>query len=178
MKKKGFLASELFIYILIVVVVALILIFGYRGINFILQKQEEIAMIEFINSLKSKMKATADYGSVREDRYLVPKGVKEVCFIDYRQPPQNETNFTEKYPVVALEWDLSYTRDLPTKNVFLWKEPLESDGFFLGIKENKKSYFEIDPNERYQCYKTIGNYVRIRMEGRGDKVELFKVGVS
>jgi len=168
-RKNAIMASEIFTYILMMLVVSLILIFGYKGINYLKKGSDDVVKYDLINSIQSTMKETSSYGSVREETFEVPKGVAEVCFIGWNEVPPLDFD-ASKYPVISFEWNAEWGVQIPTKNFFLYKEPDDSEGFFLGEKDKKRSYFNVAG--KWKCIKTINNAVKIKMEGRGDKVEI------
>ncbi|MBI4439389.1 hypothetical protein HY638_00285 [Candidatus Woesearchaeota archaeon] len=169
MKKKAFLGSEIFTYIMLMLVVSLILILGYKSIGYLKDRSEEIAKQEMINTMSADMKATFSYGSVRESYYDVPEKVSEVCFITWNQPAAMDDAQRKKYPLIYEEWSFSYEKNSPTKNAFLYVDTDDSGGFFLGKGDN--SFFVTSP-DHFRCIKAIDGRIRLKMTGKGDRVEI------
>ena len=75
--------QQTFIYILSLIGVAFILIFGYKAINDISKKDDQVVLIQFQNKLKNDVESlSSDYGSVKVREYNLPSGFDEICFVD------------------------------------------------------------------------------------------------
>ena len=73
--------SHIFIFALGIIIVALIMIFGYKVVKEIGAKGEEAELIQFKAKLVSDIKITTP-GDVYEKSYTIPRGFREVCFVD------------------------------------------------------------------------------------------------
>ncbi len=166
MKTKGFLASEIFTYIMLLVVAALILMFGYKAIHYFQDRSAEIARLELKSNLERNMKDTMSYGSVKKFSYLVPNDVREVCFIDWKKAPNIDK---DKYPLIYETWELSWTSQTLKENVFLYSSTLDTEEFALSV--NDRSLFSIG-EESYRCIPILNGELTLRFEGRGDSVEI------
>jgi len=80
--KRGQLSSSVFIYLFAIIVIALILIFGY---NYISKTKENLVKTDLIllkNKLTSDIEAISlDYGSSKKVFYSVPESA-ELCLFD------------------------------------------------------------------------------------------------
>lgn len=79
MKKSQ--VSHVFVFALGIVIVALIMIFGYKVVKELGAKGEETELIRFKTQLVSDVKITQP-GDVYEKSYTIPRGYSEVCFVD------------------------------------------------------------------------------------------------
>ena len=109
---------QVFIYIMVVLVVGAILLFGYKAIDNILDKTcqvEETTFVKGIDNILKKM--TKD--DVENKPLKVPCSYEEVCFLNGTISTTRSTELEEKYPLIKNEYSA------PTgNNVFLVKRTL------------------------------------------------------
>ncbi|MCP3682820.1 MAG: hypothetical protein GY861_09040 [bacterium] len=83
MKKKA-QANQIFTYIFVLIVIAVIMVFGAKAIAKIVDTGEDVQMSTFKKTLKNDIeKLSGNYGSIRHLTYSVPGSVTEVCFYDH-----------------------------------------------------------------------------------------------
>ena len=81
--KKAQIQAQVFVYVLAMLVIALVLLYGYRSINTMKERANQVDLLAFKNDMtKSIEKVSNDYGTVRVPTFNIPKEYKEVCFID------------------------------------------------------------------------------------------------
>ena len=101
--KKAQIESKVFIYALLAIVVVLILIFGFKTITNIGEKNRQVISIKFEKDFKSEL--LTDFGSVKRGTFELPPGTKYVCFIDLNKRDELLTSaifepFLKKYPLM------------------------------------------------------------------------------
>lgn len=74
--------SQVFTYIAAILVIGLLVIFGYKAINMMLGKQCDAQRAIFEKNMLSLIDEYSDYGSVHEETIRVPCDTNEVCFAD------------------------------------------------------------------------------------------------
>lgn len=84
--KKG-VAEQVFIYIFALIVMALVLVFGFRSILDIKEKAELTEISKFISNLKDLINTyyNFDVGSSKEIKLNAPSKVNEICFVNPKQ---------------------------------------------------------------------------------------------
>ena len=89
--KKG-QTQLVFVYIFAIIVVALIVIFGYRAIKNFKDLGDEGQIVLFVDGIKNKVNDvySLDKGSsIKLDDIILPGKVREICFIDIDMPLNN-----------------------------------------------------------------------------------------
>ncbi len=93
--KKGQIMSHVFIYIFAVIVIGLILLFGFKYINKIIKTGCEVETLDLVNDMKSEAREirSLSYGSSyscsfvfgsggKRCEFVIPDNVVGVCFVD------------------------------------------------------------------------------------------------
>ena len=156
--KKSQIQSQVFVYVLALVIMGMILLYGYKSISTMREKGEQIDLLTFKTDLADEIsKMSSDYGSARIITLKSPAGFSEVCFIDLEKNPSEDIRTT--HPLVYESWIDD------TANVFLIKDLAEE---FQLIEENNKPLIQIK-NPGYVCIQVINNRVSLRLEGIGGK---------
>ena len=165
--------SQVFVYIMVVIVFATVFLFGYRAISHFVNEGEKVAFITFKNDLEEAVKSV-DFGSVNvyhaENPLRIPAKYTRVCFVDYdaRNSPGNEWMSNDNIPcpveLSPAACDAIHTYDsweTSQANVFL-----SPDGL-LPIKVYKiKTRDENNDPAPFVCIKTAGR-LDIRLVGQG-----------
>ena len=84
LSRKAQMTGQIFIYILSIVVVSLILLYGYNAIKNFGKRSEEVDFVRFKTQLESfsRQLAGAGSGSVKISEFKIPGRYTEVCFVD------------------------------------------------------------------------------------------------
>ncbi|MBI5065768.1 hypothetical protein HZA97_06025 [Candidatus Woesearchaeota archaeon] len=107
--KKAQLIGQVLMFILAVIVFTLVISFGYKFINQVLEKQKTVALIDFSNTLKEGVERIKFMqGSTTKLELKVPSGYEKVCFADNENAANNKM-----FPLLA---QLASYKD---QNVFL-----------------------------------------------------------
>ncbi len=168
MKRNSQLYSQIFIYILAILLTSFILVYGYNAIKNFQIRAEQVACLKFQNELKSAVDSiSSEYESVTRKDLQLCSGYKGVCFVDESPTtsPQFEyinyiTNPTANDPII-----IDSISSGANKNVF-FVDNLAKESFYAG----KISIDENIGNENIDvlCIKAVSNRISLKLEGKGD----------
>lgn len=154
--KKSQMIGQVFVYIVTIVVVGLILLFGYNAIMTVKGKSDEIILTKFKSDVANMVEITAsDFGSVKIKSFELPARYTKACFVkNYGGFPVDLTSawFT-KYPIMR-----DSVEDKVKKNLFLVEASVGAS-FFVG---------DIDVTDGVFCFSATNNKIRVRFEGKGN----------
>ena len=157
--RRGQILGQVFILILASAIFILILLYGYRAIGQFTQRSEQVAFIDFENTLRDAVKQVSlDFGSVKRVDISVPRKYRELCVFcspDLRYVGQgcNPTDaFRQEHPLLADSWEGG------AQNVFL--VPLAETPILIDRLEARDGGF---------CTPIIEGKVALRLEGKGDR---------
>ena len=159
--RKSQLYGQIFIYVLTIVLVSFILVYGYNAIQNFRDRAEKVSCLKFKNDLSNAVKIiSSDFGSVKRKDIDLCAGYTQVCFVETfdefnRQNPQG--NIIPIDPIVK-DNILSNTG----RNVFLIQD-LAKDSFYIGN-------ISIEPD--VLCVKVLNNKISLRLEGKGDHASI------
>ena len=153
--------TQVFVYVIGLIIMGIILLYGYQSISAMREKGDQIDLLTFKTDMEQEVsKMSSDYGSARIITLKTPSGFLEVCFVDLEKNPHQDLIHT--HPLVYESWTDK------TANVFLIKDLAEE---FQLIEENSEPLIQIGlPG--YVCTKIKHNRVNVRLEGIGGKVML------
>jgi hypothetical protein len=160
-RKRAQVQSQIFIYMLAIIITALILIYGYNSFKKIKEQGEVTELINFQTNIKRSVDTLSyDYGSVKTKEFNVPGNFRKVCFVSLNPlPPLSALN---KYPLIK-----DSVASNVQKNVFLW--PPGTESFYGGN-------ISIDPADNgYFCANVSYGRISLRLEGLGNAVKISKV---
>ena len=159
--KTAQIQTQVFVYVIGLIIMGIILLYGYQSISAMREKGDQIDLLTFKTDMEQEVsKMSSDYGSARIITLKAPAGFSEVCFVDLEQNPHQDIIHT--HPLVYESWTDK------TSNVFLIKDLAEE---FQLIEENNKPLIQIEiPG--YVCVQIKNNRVNVRLEGIGGKVLL------
>ena len=165
LNNKSQLYSQIFIYILAILLTSFILIFGYNAVKDFQARTEQVACLKFQNDLKSAVNIiSSDYGSVERKDLQLCSGYKGVCFVDYEINEENKNNLQFLYVNYAAEPSID---DPIIKDSIL--SDAKKDVFFVD-KIAKESFYvgKISIDGDVLCIKAVGNKISLKLEGKGD----------
>ena len=160
MNKKSMEIGTVFIYALSMIIIALILYFGYRGIAGIYKASEENTLEQLKLNMKADMSQLAiKFGTTASFEYQMPAKFTRLCFADlYINDSYNKTarnnNITDALIKNSISGNL-------TNNAFLTGE--STAPFDIG-----KTRVECSPF--FVCFDRQANKVSFRATGRGTYV--------
>jgi hypothetical protein len=166
--RKAQTAEQIFVYIIAIVVVGLIVVYGYSAIKSFSKRGEEVEYITLKTSIENAVKGiVSDYGSIKRPDIAMPGKYTMVCFVDKAKSggasvtPICDPNIPDgdRYyePIVCSGWQTGRS------NVFL--VPDGSENFDVGT-------IVIEGGYPFKCFDVVNNRIRLQLKGLGDKVEI------
>lgn len=164
-KKGVMIASQVFIYIMGMIVIIMVMVYGFKVIAGMRENSESIALINFQNSLSSTVtKLAIEYGSVTNKEFVVPPKYDRVCIID-----QDETHPSSipayMHPIIYNFWQ----GDTPD-NFFL----INNDGVepvFVGDQDSGDDMFRIE-GDHWLCPAVVNGRIMLKITSEGNQVLL------
>jgi len=153
--------SQVFTYLVIILVVGVILIMGYKGIAWIMNTRCEQQRISFEKSLLGFIDEYSDKGSVHEEVLRAPCNVREVCFVDSVYYDGSKYLSPDNDKIKNDSVVVSHVRD-KTDNVFVRTEFTEPIGF-----SSKLSLSQSD--QPFTCFKPKNGDFKFLFTGLGRK---------
>jgi hypothetical protein len=163
-------SSEIFFYILAIVIVGLLLLFGVRYIIQLGSKMNQVDMIQFKTELEGYANdIRPSYGKWEKLEISVPAGIDILCFVQHN-------TFTAS-PLYIQQQGLCL-KDNPDYNFLMcnaWQEDttrnVYTDPFDeLDVGINLGAIDVGDSSTYYLCMDTSSGILKIKMTGKGDKV--------
>ncbi|NQV09306.1 hypothetical protein HQ529_05640 [Candidatus Woesearchaeota archaeon] len=149
--KKAQVQTQVFIYIIALVVVSLIMLYGYNSIKKIREQTTVVEHIQFRTDLENTVKRISyEFGTIEKRTIDVPGGYNQICFVGSETTSIDET----KYPII--QSIISSSDD----NVFMVKS-LAEESFYVGA---------ITVDDGFKCFDVIGGKINIQLEAFGEKV--------
>lgn len=163
--KKSQTYSQVFIYILTIILISFILVYGYNSIKNFKERADKLSCLNFRNELKTSVDLlTGDFGSVRRKDLQLCSGYTEVCFVEtFRNFDKNNPTFNINSPDPVILDSISSGTG---KNAYL----VGGESFYIG---------EISLKDKdVVCLKEVNNKISLRLEGMGNHVLLGQWGNS
>ena len=148
--------SQIFIFVLILIVISFTIVFGYRAIKNISIQSDEALMVMFENELKKDIKSNMAYGFENLIEAELSKKYEIICFIN-----------------------MSYDEELVSDEYILIKSSVGSgsrDNVFIG--KNLERTFEIEHLEVEDGFFCIDNkigLIKLHVRGLGDRAFISRV---
>ena len=155
--RKSQLYSQIFIYILTIILVSFILVYGYNAVQNFKKRAEKVACLKFQNDLSNAVESiTSDFGSIKRKDLQLCAGYTQVCFVE----TFTSTNLPIDTDPIIRDSVISNTG----KNVFL-VENIAKESFYTGN-------ISVEPD--VLCIKAVNNKISLKLEGKGNHVFLSK----
>ena len=150
--KKSQLYGQVFIYVLTIVLVSFILVYGYTTIQNFRQRAEQVACLKFQNDLRNSIESIiSDFGSVKRKELQLCNDHNQVCFVEtFEQFNRDSVNIID--PI--LKNSIASGSD---RNVFL----IGGNSFYAG---------NISVKDDVLCINSRNGQISLRLEGKGDHV--------
>ena len=156
--RKSQVQTQIFIYIIAIVVFSFILLYGYNAVKGFKQKSDQIAYIKFKTDLLSTVKRISpDYGTVKREEFFIGGEYSKVCFVQSYRPIK--LKILNKIEAVG---DLIVKNSVESdvnKNVFLFAITLQ-ESFDIGA-------ISVD-DDSYKCININNGKAKIQFKGEGD----------
>lgn len=158
MRKKAQGPGQVLVYVLTIVIMGVILLFGYRSIMDFKERTDQISMLDFQKKLESSINTiTPDFGTLRRKTFLLSTEFKEVCFVTNYGIPAFDTDEFAGYLIIE-----DSVESQTGKNIFLVTVDGEiSESFSLG---------EIRTPGDFRCIPVVDARLSVSIEGKGDHV--------
>lgn len=152
---KAQVYGQIFIYILTIILISFILVYGYNAVQNFKKRAEQVSCLKFKNDLSNGVESIlSDYGTVKRKELQLCTGYKEVCFVETFESPSLPSNID---PIIR-DSILSNSG----KNVFL-VENIAKESFYAG---------KISVQPDVLCIKATNNKISLKLEGKGGHVLL------
>lgn len=181
MDKKGLGIGQVFIFIVVAITFALIMIFGYSAITEFMKSGEEVQFIQFKTDLEDSVKGIySDADSVSVEEFRPPSTFQQICFLDLDYGESNEMEpLKEENPIAFSVWEDAqegckgksgnqiYGYGCTDENVFMTPPAT------VKIKVYRISIAEDEFGPRgYLCLPVRKGLFSLRLEGKGGHTEL------
>jgi len=186
--KKAQIQTQVFVYLLSLVIVGLVLLYGYKAITGFKDRQESVSLIEFegqMENLITSMKSRPD--SLKKISVTVPGSFKYVCFGDNyeggagNEPKLGDQNVCEgalrphsDSKVEDSDFAVDNAIEAGTANIFL--VPDGADNFLMGSIDvvDTQTGPGVLTSTGCVCIERTGGEVILKVEGLGDGVKISK----
>jgi hypothetical protein len=142
MKKKAQQVGQIFTFIITIVLLGVIFLFGFNSINQIMKNQEKAELVKFKNDLSNSLNSF-EYGTVKKVSLSISGDYKELCFIRNYEPNVYKDiscgldlkGLLHDYPLILTRIDQTdLSQNGPSDNIFLLKSNKQlADIFNIGI---------------------------------------------
>ena len=165
MDKKGMGIGQVFVFIVAAITFSLIMIFGYKAVSGFIQSGEEVAFVQFKNSLEKDIrKLYTEFGALRIEEYMLPGGYEQICFVDVNADYDPE--LCTKDNLACDVWETASEEggyEATAENVFLKPAaPVK-----LKVRDIK-----IGGDKDFLCVPILKGRFSLMLEGGGDHTKL------
>jgi hypothetical protein len=162
MSTKAQIQGQVFVFLLALVIVAVILFLGYKGVQMISSQAQKAQLDKFKDAITHDVQLYQDYGSASEAiKYSLPSSVQYVCFLNAKPyDPRNELcdSASDNYHLIACNaWS---GNEFPS--VFIIPP---QNNFELKIQT-------LSVNGGAFCLKTSLGSIYVKYVGEGDKTQV------
>ena len=156
--KRSQLYSQIFIYILTILLVSFILIYGYNAVQTFRDRAEQVSCLKFKNDLRNAISGIlSDFGTVKNEDFELCGTYTQVCFVEsFKRIDKNNLPFNVD-PIIK-----DNILSGAGRNVFL-VEKIAKDSFYAG---------NISVDQDVMCVNALNSKVSLRLEGKGNHVFL------
>jgi hypothetical protein len=74
--------QQVFIYIMVILIVGAVLLFGYKSINKLITQSCNLDQVTFQNNLRDVINGGSNYGDDKQETIKAPCGYERLCFMD------------------------------------------------------------------------------------------------
>jgi hypothetical protein len=156
---KAQIIGQVFIYILAGLVFILIITYGYRAVQYFLERQEQVVMVDFRTDLETAVEnVKRDFGTVRKVTLALPSQYFGVCFLD----PVACSSATPELVLPNQKISVPWAQDacaVKSANVFVVPRTLD---LYLP---------DLQVSGGFVCIPNV-NGVTVRLEGTGKKAKV------
>jgi len=163
--RKAQQGTEVFIYIIGIVIVAMILYFGYGAVKGFGEKGEQISLINLKTEMENSIRSSMDFGKITFVNPSLPGNLKELCFVgdDVIDNADAGGLIDSTYPGKTYHLIKDSVKSQVQKNMFLVGTGGEITSFYVG---------KIQIEAGFICFQRTGSKLTVRLEGFGDKTKV------
>jgi hypothetical protein len=159
-KKAQMINSEIFIYILALIIFSLILLYGYNAISKFRSETNTVSLLQFKNELTNIVeKLGYEYGTIEKKELTLPSGYSKICFATLSEPYEitmYSGSDIGSYPIIQDSLSSNVKN-----NVFLISNG-KIEPFYIGG-------ITVEPNN-FNCYVAVSGKVNVKFEAKGKTV--------
>ncbi|MBU0535797.1 MAG: hypothetical protein KKE20_02445 [Nanoarchaeota archaeon] len=162
--RRSQIPATVFVYALAAIIIAFIMIFGYKAIGTLGSTASKTETAKFKTDVKNIIIEDTSYGKNDFIKLGIPPGYEELCFVaavNVLSMEQNARDIISKYPQAV---DVAESPN----NVFLADLEGDIDPFFVEA-------FRIDGDLAAVCVKQESGELRFRIQGKGDHALIIPV---
>ena len=167
--------SQVFTYLVAILVIGVIVVVGYKGIAELLKLNCEQKSVQFQKNIFGFIDEYSDRGSTYEEVLQAPCDIQEVCFADSRfcsqdpleRPSSIVAYTTDKVIISALEDSLECTA-----NVFIKGKTTEALGFAEKLVLSEVQDSRGVKDYPFKCFKTRSGRFKFLFRGLGRKTQI------
>ncbi len=180
--KKAEVASQIFVYIIALMVVGMVIVFGYKAIKNFASRSDEVALIKFKTEVENEFKTvSSNFNTIKAENFDVPSGYEEVCIVDLDAPTSGNGFDPSEFAYNPILYDgvqekknLFLVKGINIESFNIGKVMLDSDNF--DMTDPTKPIFCGDGKEdstidnRYLlCIPIKNGKVKMKLKGKGDR---------
>ncbi len=169
MKKKSQAQSQMFIYILSILIIGMLLYFGIKWIGEIMHSADETDIIKFKIEIENAFETMlSNYGSARNYEFNIPGNTNKICFVD---------SYADQ-SLIKLS-NLCDSSDIENYSPLIcnaWKSNVSSVLFDPPFKtEIEIGNIQIPHISKYICFSILKNKnINIRLESLGESIRVLR----
>lgn len=157
MRRSKGQTQMVFVFILVAVIVGMIVLFGFMGIQKITESSQDVVKSQLVNNLRSKLDDVRRMrGSSDSFEHNVPGAVNKICFVN------SCSGDCDVYDDAEYTSIKQYKGTDPQKNFFLMKDGIVNEA--LSLKK-----IEVTDDSGVSC-QNINRKLELRVTGQGDSV--------
>lgn len=160
--KKSQIYGQIFIYLLTIILVAFILIYGYNAIDRLRRGANQVECLKFRNDIKNSIEGiSSDFGRIKKVDLNLCSPYRQVCFAEtFRKINKNSIRFNINPIDLIIKDSIISDSD---SNAFLM-DKIAKEPFYAG------NITIADPNYDVFCVKAVNGRIILKLEGKGNHV--------
>ncbi|MBT3408896.1 hypothetical protein HN415_09535 [Candidatus Woesearchaeota archaeon] len=170
MNNKAQAQSQMFIYILSIIIIGLLLFFGIKWIGELIKTGDKIDSTKLTVELENAFNTMRpQYGSAESYNFYIPRGIEKVCFVDSTITKNQLLLTPANYPVCDPNNEM-----YDSLICLAWKDNASSILFSPSLDVGVNlGHIEIIDSKRSFCYDVTENRkIKLKLIGLGDAVRV------
>lgn len=174
--KKAQIQTQVFIYILSMIIVGLVLLYGYNAVRGFRDRQETVSLIETENMIKNSIKAmSSEFDSIRKQELFLPGGIELICFVDRELVGTVPAEEACKYGLTPIPLKNHLDPKVSASWTILKDAIADGTGNIFLIPDGTVNYLVGNiqvADDKCICIEKTGSQAIYRMRGLGNGVEV------